>query len=55
MIFVLKYVPTGFYMYKFIRDMYVTSRERIKQKQCEIEDIQLQVTCHLYSECFSVV
>ncbi|CAH0695317.1 unnamed protein product [Spodoptera exigua] len=43
MIFLLKYVPTGFYMYKFIRDMYVTSRERIKQKQNEIEDIQLQI------------
>ncbi|CAH1639810.1 unnamed protein product [Spodoptera littoralis] len=43
MIFILKYVPTGCYMYKFIRDMYVTSRERIKQKQNEIEDIQLQI------------
>ncbi|XP_047041767.1 uncharacterized protein LOC124645862 [Helicoverpa zea] len=42
-IFVLKYVPTGFYMYKFIKDMYVTSRERIKQKQNEMEDIQLQI------------
>ncbi|XP_026739460.1 uncharacterized protein LOC113502207 [Trichoplusia ni] len=42
-IFILKYVPTAFYMYRFIRDMYVTSRERIKQKQIEMEDIQLQI------------
>lgn len=45
-IFILKYVPTGFYMYRFIRDMYVTSRERIKQKQIEMEDIQLQVVSY---------
>ncbi|CAH0592577.1 unnamed protein product [Chrysodeixis includens] len=42
-IFILKYVPMGFYMFRFIRDMYVTSRERIKQKQIEMEDIQLQI------------
>ncbi|CAH0405309.1 unnamed protein product [Chilo suppressalis] len=42
-IFILKYVPTGLYMYKFLRNIYTTSRERIKQKQMEIEDIQLQI------------
>lgn len=36
-------------MYKFIKDMYVTSRERIKQKQIEMEDIQLQVVWDSYS------
>ncbi|KAM3967849.1 uncharacterized protein ACR2FA_011388 [Aphomia sociella] len=42
-IFLLKYVPTGIYMYKFMKNIYVTSRERIKQKQIELEDIQLQI------------
>lgn len=42
-IFFLKYVPTGLYMYKFLKNIYITSRERIKQKQIELEDIQLQV------------
>ncbi|XP_052758699.1 uncharacterized protein LOC128202428 [Galleria mellonella] len=42
-IFLIKYVPTGLYMYKLIKRIYVTSRERIKQKQIELEDIQLQI------------
>ncbi|XP_063822621.1 uncharacterized protein LOC135072575 isoform X2 [Ostrinia nubilalis] len=42
-IFFLKYVPTGMYMYKFLKNIYITSRERIKQKQIELEDIQLQI------------
>ncbi|XP_059050942.1 uncharacterized protein LOC131845830 [Achroia grisella] len=42
-IFIIKYVPTGIYMYKFIKGIYITSRERIKQKQIELEDIQLQI------------
>ncbi|XP_075973513.1 uncharacterized protein LOC142974819 [Anticarsia gemmatalis] len=42
-VFALKYLPAGFYMYKFIKDMYLMSRERIKKKQSEMEDIQLQI------------
>ncbi|XP_053619577.1 uncharacterized protein LOC128680442 [Plodia interpunctella] len=42
-IFMFKYVPTCLYMYKFLKKIYITSRERIKQKQIEMEDIQLQI------------
>ncbi|XP_046966340.1 uncharacterized protein LOC124534453 [Vanessa cardui] len=43
MIFLVKCVPTGIYMYKFIRNIYVDSRERLKQKEIELEDIRLQI------------
>ncbi|XP_045510488.1 uncharacterized protein LOC123705638 [Colias croceus] len=41
--FLIKCVPTGIYMHKFIKSIYTTSRERLKQKQSELEDLQLQV------------
>lgn len=42
-VFFLKYVPTGMYMYKLLKSVYQSSRERIYQKQIQLEDIQLQV------------
>ncbi|XP_026487912.1 uncharacterized protein LOC113394703 [Vanessa tameamea] len=43
MIFLVKCVPTGIYMYKFIKNIYIDSRERLKQKEIELEDIRLQI------------
>lgn len=30
-------------MHKFLRSIYIASRERLKQKELELEDIKLQV------------
>ncbi|CAH2102398.1 unnamed protein product [Euphydryas editha] len=43
MIFLIKCIPTGIYMHKFIKNTYIASRERLKQKQLELEDIKLQI------------
>lgn len=47
----LKYVPTGLYSYKLIKNIYRTSRDRLKEKQMELEDIQLQVSACYVAYC----
>lgn len=42
-LYFVKYVPTAIYMYTLVKNIYLTSRERIKRKQNELQDIQLQV------------
>ncbi|XP_037298506.1 uncharacterized protein LOC119190531 [Manduca sexta] len=42
-IFGLKYVPTAIYMYSLVKNVYVTSRARLKKKQSDLEDMQLQI------------
>lgn len=44
MILTLKYVPMTIYMYSFLNSLYTSIKERTKQKQVELDDIQLQVT-----------
>lgn len=38
----------GIYMHKFLRSIYIASRERLKQKELELEDIKLQVLIFLF-------
>ncbi|XP_004930125.1 uncharacterized protein LOC101737648 [Bombyx mori] len=42
-LYFVKYVPTAIYMYTLVKNIYLTSRERIKRKQNELQDIQLQI------------
>ncbi|CAB3240842.1 unnamed protein product [Arctia plantaginis] len=52
LIFLLKYVPTGFYVYKLVKDVYLTSRRRINERQMEMDDIQLQIKIVNTKLCF---
>ncbi|XP_063616148.1 uncharacterized protein LOC134789499 [Cydia splendana] len=39
----MKYLPSGVYLYKFVSSVYRTSRERLKIKQIELEDLVLEI------------
>ncbi|KAJ2947954.1 hypothetical protein O0L34_g9745 [Tuta absoluta] len=41
--FTLKYVPTGLYVYKTLKNVHTASRERIKKIQMKLDDLQLQI------------
>ncbi|XP_063395730.1 uncharacterized protein LOC134680546 [Cydia fagiglandana] len=39
----MKYLPSGVYLYKFVSNVYRTSRDRLKTKQVELEDLILEI------------
>ncbi|XP_011558684.3 uncharacterized protein LOC105389288 isoform X1 [Plutella xylostella] len=41
--FVVKYIPTTIYMYRFMKDTYKKTRSRMHQKQLELEEIKIQI------------
>ncbi|XP_063357868.1 uncharacterized protein LOC134647450 [Cydia amplana] len=43
LMFSMKYLPSGVYLYKFVSSVYRTSRERLKIKQIELEDLVLEI------------
>ncbi|XP_034838952.1 uncharacterized protein [Maniola hyperantus] len=41
-LFLIKFLPMSVFMYRFIKDIVVTSRERMRVKQLDLEELQLQ-------------